>query len=312
MVRSVEKWFSFTVIQVMAINRAGYNSSAASPRKYVTKKGLVMKRILTIGFASLIIFNLSFAQKRSTVLGDAITGEVVATDDNTREITIKYEDKGKTETFTGTLVEGYQVKMKDGSSYELKVSDIPSGWRVRIFYKTKEQDTGGKKVKIYRISRVDFLGKDEFSRLRVALNLDQSTPVALSETSALSTTKPLKIYLAIEDERTKDTFVGWVSKWNKEQAGKYGALEIVTSLAEADVSLVILKGAENVLATPFMIGADEKVHNFPPITVFLVSKKNNGLEVLWKQVFLANPESTAKKSRLESEIEKRMKARLKQ
>ena len=45
-----------------------------------------MKRILTIGFATLIILNVAFAQKRSTILGDAFTGEVIATDDNTREI----------------------------------------------------------------------------------------------------------------------------------------------------------------------------------------------------------------------------------
>lgn len=274
-----------------------------------------MKRILTIGFTSLIIFNLAFAQKRSTVFGNAFTGEIVATDDNTREITLKYEDNGKTETFRGTLVEGYQVKKKDGSSFVLKLSDIPSGWRVRVFYRTNEQDTGGKKVKINRISRIDFLGEDEFSRLRAVLNLEPSTPVAFSETSTLSTSKTLKMYLAIEDERTKDRFIDWMSKWNKDQAGKYGALEIVSGLAEADASLVVIKGADNMAVTPFILGADLRVHSFPPITVFLVNKKNNGLEVLWKQVLLTNPESESetesKKGRIEKEIEKRMKARLK-
>lgn len=271
-----------------------------------------MKRILTIGFATLIIFNLAFGQKRSTILGDAFIGEVVATDDNTREITMKYEEQGKTETFTGTLVEGYQVKMKDGSFRELKVSNIPAGTRLRVFYKKKEQDTAGKKIKINRISRIDFLGKDEFSRLRSALNLDQSTPVALSATSALSTSNPLKMYLAIEDERTRDTFVDWVGKWNKDQAEKYGALEIVSSLAEADASLVVVNGAENLLMTPYLIGADERVHSFPPITVFLVTKKDNGLEVLWREVFLTKPDSEPKKGRIEQGIEKRIKARLKQ
>lgn len=268
-----------------------------------------MKRILTIGFGSLIIFTLSFAQKRSTILGDAFTGEVVATDHNTREITIKYDDNGKTQTFTGTLIDGYQVKMKDGSSRELNLSDILLGMRIRVFYKTKEQDTGGKKVKINRISRIDFLGKDEFSRLRAELNLDQSTPVALSEKSALSTSKPLKMYLTIEDERIKDRFVDWVSKWNKNQSGKYGVLEIVSTLADADASLVVLNGAVNWVAIPVEVGANGKVHSVP-VTAYLVSKKNNGLEVLWKQVLSTNPES--EKGLIEEEIEKRMKARLKE
>ena len=186
-----------------------------------------MKRILTIGFATLIILNVAFAQKRSTILGDAFTGEVIATDD-TREITIRFEGQGKTETFTGALVAGYQVKMKDGSAHELNVSEIPSGTRIRVLYKTKEQDMGGKKVKINKISRIDFLGKDEFSWLRAALNLEPSTPVVISK-SALSTSTPLKMYVTTEDERIKDRFVDWVSKWNKDQSAKYGALEIVST-----------------------------------------------------------------------------------
>ena len=273
-----------------------------------------MKKILTIGFATLIIFNVAFAQKRSTILGDLFTGEVVATDDNTREITIKFEQEGKTETFTGTLVAGYQVKMKDGSPHELKVSEIPSGTRIRVFYKTKEQDMGGKKVKINRISRIDFMGKDEFSRLRMALNLEESTLVAaLSEKTALSTSKPLKLYLAIEIERVKDRFVNWVRQWNKYQAAKYGVLEIVSSVAEADASLVVLKGSEHSLLPigPLIVGADGELHATTLITVFLVSKKNNGLDVLWKQILLTNPDSESEKGRIEREIEKRMKARFK-
>ena len=267
-----------------------------------------MKRILTICFATVIIFTLASGQKRSTVLGDAFTGEVVATDANTREITIKYEEQGKAETFTGTLVEGYQVKLKDGGSRELNVSEISSGTRIRVFYKTKEQDMGGKKVKINKISRIDFLGKDEFSRLRAALNLEPSTPVVLSK-SALSTSTPLKVYLTTEDERIKDRFVDWVSKWNKDQSAKYGALEIVSTLADADASLVVLNGAVNWVAIPIEVGRDGKARGVP-VTAYLVSKKNNGLEVLWKQVLLTNPES--EKGLIEEEIEKRMKARLKQ
>jgi hypothetical protein len=150
----------------------------------------LMKRILIASFITLTFFNLTLAQKRTTILGDAWTGEVVATDANTREITIKYVEKGKTETFTSVLAEGYQVKMKDGSSHDLKVSDIPIGTRVRVFSKTKEQDIGGRKVKINKISRIDFLGKDEFSRLRESLNLEPSATVTLVESENLPATTP--------------------------------------------------------------------------------------------------------------------------
>lgn len=270
-----------------------------------------MKRILTFSFVTLILCNLAFAQKKTTILGDAWTGEVVAADDSSREITIKYEQKGKTETFTGVLVEGYKVDLRKGGSRELNFSAIPVGERVRVFSKTKEQDMGGRKVKINRIWRIDFLGKDEFFRLRAALNLGPATPATLMESASLPTANPLKIYLAIENDEVRDRFIDWVSNWNKEQGANYGSLEIISDLAEADVSLVVLKGADNLVMTPFMIDAEERVQSFPPITVFLVSQKNNGLEVLWKQVLLTNPDAQAEKSRIEKEIERRMKERLK-
>ena len=120
-----------------------------------------MKRILTLSFISLIVFELAFSQKVSTVLGNAWTGQVVARNDNTREITIAYEVKGKSETFTGMLNEGYSVRMKDGTSHTLKVSEIPIGSRIRVSSKTKDQDIGGRKVKLNLIWRVDFLGEPQ-------------------------------------------------------------------------------------------------------------------------------------------------------
>ena len=123
-----------------------------------------MKRILITSVVTLILFNLTLAQKRTTILGDAWTGEVTATDDNNREITIQYEEKGKKETFTGVLTEGYQVKLQDGSSRALKVSEIPKGTRIRVFYKRKEREIGGgRKLRINLISHIVFLGRDEFS-----------------------------------------------------------------------------------------------------------------------------------------------------
>src|SRR5208283_3815083 len=66
--------------------------------------------------------------------GDIWTGEVVSTDDATREITLTYTNGKKTETFAGVLIDNYQVKTKDGSMKELKPSGIPKGARIVVFY----------------------------------------------------------------------------------------------------------------------------------------------------------------------------------
>lgn len=257
-----------------------------------------MKKNLAISFVTLFFFNLVTAQKRSTVLGDAWTGEVVATSNTTREITIKYDGKGNIETFTGVLIEGYKMKMKDGSFHELNLSEIPVGSRVRVFAKSKEQASGGTKVKIHLISRIDFLGKDEYARLREQLNLSASVPVTLVESKELPASSPLKIYLAIEDQRISESFIEWVNEWNKDNGAKHGSLEVVSNLADANVYLVRYSGSKLL------------VDIVPTATAFLAVPKNDGLEVIWKQAFVINSDQVTSPA-IEKEIEKRMKARRK-
>jgi len=87
--------------------------------------------------------------------GDTWTGEVVSTDDTTREITLTYTNKNKSETFTGILIENYQVKTKDGSMKELKPSGIPKGAHITVFYQAKTKKAGGNKVKYYEIFQIN-------------------------------------------------------------------------------------------------------------------------------------------------------------
>jgi hypothetical protein len=56
------------------------------------------------------------AQKKSTLMGDIVIGELTARDEVTREVTIKYPGKEGPEIFSGILVDGYKVKMGDGKN----------------------------------------------------------------------------------------------------------------------------------------------------------------------------------------------------
>ncbi|HEV7842555.1 MAG TPA: hypothetical protein VGO69_02610 [Pyrinomonadaceae bacterium] len=272
-----------------------------------------MRRILLAGLMAFVLVSFVGAQKRSTFLGDAWIGEVVATNDATRELTLSYTDKGKTETFAGILEEGYKITLKDGSLHELKVSEITPGRRIRVFYKTKQQDVGGRKVEVHRIFRLDLLGKDEYTVLRVSLNLEPSTPVLLAGSDKLPTTNPLKLYLAIEQPHVKDNLVEWVNKWNKEQAGKYGALELVPDLSQADISLVVHWGANETIALlPLEVHAAAGADTLYQATAYVVIKGAEGLKVLWQQRLIIGAEkSVGSVALVEREMEKRMKARLK-
>ena len=89
--------------------------------------------------------------------GDTWTGEVTATNDATREITLMYTKGSKTETFTGVLREGYKVKLKDGTPHDLKPSEIAPGTRIKVFYSQKTKKDADKKVKYYEIFQFELV-----------------------------------------------------------------------------------------------------------------------------------------------------------
>ena len=90
--------------------------------------------------------------------GDTWTGNVTATDDATRTITLTYSSKNKTETFTGTLKDTCcKVKMANGTTQELKVSEISPGRRMMVYYIPTTAKVDSKKSTVNEIFKVDFL-----------------------------------------------------------------------------------------------------------------------------------------------------------
>lgn len=86
--------------------------------------------------------------------GDIFTGEVMAVNDATREITLTYRGRKKDETFVGVLQEHYTLKDRNGTAREIKPSNIPIGTRLTVYYKLKKQKVEGKKVKSYSLFRI--------------------------------------------------------------------------------------------------------------------------------------------------------------
>jgi hypothetical protein len=90
--------------------------------------------------------------------GDTWTGNVSATDDATRSITLTYTNKNKTETFTGVLKDPCcKVKMVDGTMKDLKVSEISQGRKMILWYIPTTTKVDGKKSTVNEIFKVDFL-----------------------------------------------------------------------------------------------------------------------------------------------------------
>ena len=90
--------------------------------------------------------------------GDVWTGEVTSVNEDTREFTLTYTKKDKTQTFVGVLPKGYTVPMKDRSNYEVKMSDL-LGMYVRAYYIEREKKENGQKVKWNDVIKIRFLEK---------------------------------------------------------------------------------------------------------------------------------------------------------
>lgn len=89
-------------------------------------------------------------------VGNIWTGEVVATNDETREITLVYRKGEKEETFTGVLRDGYKVKVKGGKEHVLKPSGLSQGRRITVYYIPKTKKEGGKKINYSGIFKILF------------------------------------------------------------------------------------------------------------------------------------------------------------
>lgn len=128
-----------------------------------------MNKVILVLVLTLVCSAIAVAQKGTAepgsypmnYSGDTWTGEVTATNDDTREIFLTYRKKDKEESFIGVLEQGYRVKMKDGSYHELKVSEIPVGTRIKVYYMRKDEKVGGEKKKINQIFQLRFLQKED-------------------------------------------------------------------------------------------------------------------------------------------------------
>jgi hypothetical protein len=272
-----------------------------------------MKKTIIVVIALVACSTQALSQKGSSIWGDVFTGQVVKADETSREITLEYAGKDGTETFVGALKEGYQVKTEGGGAHELKISELAPGIRIRAYYKKISKEVNGQKVKANLITSIVFLGRDEFAFMRRYLNVEPSAPVTLVESKTLPDADPLRLKIAGDNPAVRDEIIKWTGEWNKREAKKYGAVRVVPDSEQADVALVIHKGSDS--------KADV---NFPTMSGFLVVERPTGLEVIWKDYKLLEPEQFVMLNpdyagqipglgvRIAGEIEKRLKFRHKE
>ncbi|HXH68808.1 MAG TPA: hypothetical protein VNI60_00535 [Pyrinomonadaceae bacterium] len=78
--------------------------------------------------------------------------------------------------------------------------------------------------------------KAEIKQLRQELNLSKSTSIIINKDTDFPSQNTIKIFPAIKHNKSfARDFVEWVKDWNKDNANKFGKLEIVDRIEDADI-----------------------------------------------------------------------------
>lgn len=88
----------------------------------------------------------------------------MSADKQTREITLSYTKNGKSQTFVGVPEDGYLVHEHNGPNRPLKMSDIPMGRTIKVWYVAETKNVDGHKVKVNTIFLIDAIANARASR----------------------------------------------------------------------------------------------------------------------------------------------------
>jgi hypothetical protein len=125
--------------------------------------------------------------------------------------------------------------------------------------------------------------EEEVERVREQLGVPESTPITLADSSNLPTANPLKVYLALGlDMEVRKLTIERIDDWNKHDAQKYGALNIVSELSQADVILIHFSDRDRAYSK--VRGTEGNIHTttYIPGNSYIIVPKGNGYEVLWR------------------------------
>lgn len=105
------------------------------------------------------------------------------------------------------------------------------------------------------------LDDKEVSNLRKHLKISAKDVVRQDKNAKLADGNSLKIFLAIKRSGSEaNYFEKWVEDWNREEAARYGTLEMVKDAAQADVVLSQFVSTQSKLVQDASIG----IGNVPP------------------------------------------------
>jgi len=175
------------------------------------------------------------------------------------------------------------------------------------------------------------MNDEEIYNLRKQINIPAKDIIRQDKNAKLNDNNSLKVFLAIKRNGSEAKyFQKWVQDWNREEASKYGKLEIVEEIAQADAVLTQFVSTQTKLVKDTAIG----IGNIPPpgrlkskvkvtseidykhlklpVYSYLIKREDNIWTIIYENVETSLPDeqlSVSPESRLWRVFKKEMKSR---
>jgi len=106
---------------------------------------------------------------------------------------------------------------------------------------------------------------------------------------------PLKVRVeTIFDPTIRQLVTDWINEWNQKEAQKYGKLGVAPDGLQADISVLRYSHlpATGLIGKLGLTCTDPngKVQRLIPIYSYLIVERSDGLEILWRKVYLTYEE----------------------
>jgi hypothetical protein len=166
------------------------------------------------------------------------------------------------------------------------------------------------------IDKLEKINDEESAVLRKGFKLPDSA--AISEVKGKSFPAGVTLKVCIEtilDQNVRQDVATWVAEWNQKEADKYGNLNIEPDSLQADVSVLRylhpLPPTDPISAMTWT-DPNGKAHRLIPVYSYLMVRKRDALEILWRKVDLTYQEEHEFSAKLlTDQLKKLMKERAK-
>lgn len=166
------------------------------------------------------------------------------------------------------------------------------------------------------IGKLEKMNDEERALLRKGFKMPEAASIIVVKDKTFSTGVPLKICLeTILDPQVREDLNSWITEWNKKEADKYGTLEIVSDSLQSDISVLRYLHPlppSDPISAMFWDDPKGKRHSLIPVYSYLMVRKADSLEILWRKVDLTYKEEHEFSAKLlADQLKKLMKDRAK-